>query len=212
MAVWQYEQSTRRYREAETGRFLGRDAMIGLRDQFVDKMKERAAGLASELKAGTRTAAEWEAAMRRGIVQTHVDLAVLGRGGRAMMTPSDWGRVGREIRDQFAYLGKFADATPDLSEAQIAARSGLYVESATASYERANAAAAGLPALDQYPSDGQTICGTNCRCSLEIIETEDGWDVTWHANDDPAVCEDCAALAAEWSPLVVAREEAAVAA
>ncbi len=210
--AWQWNTESRRYHDTATGRFLSPQQQLGLRDTFTDALKGRSASLAERLSAGTMTPGEWEHGMRTLVKQAHIDLAVLGRGGRSQMTPADWGRVGREIRDQYGYLGRFADATPELSEAQIAARSGLYVESATASYERANAAAAGLPPLDQYPSDGQTICGTNCRCSLEITETQDGWDVVWHANDDPAVCEDCAALAAEWSPLVVAREEAAVAA
>ncbi len=211
--AWQWNTESRRYHDTATGRFLSPQQQLGLRDTFTDALKGRSASLAERLSAGTMTPGEWEHGMRTLVKQAHIDLAVLGRGGRSQMTPTDWGRVGREIRDQYGYLGRFADATPELSEAQSAARSGMYVEAATQSYERANAAAQGVPELPAYPGDGEScLGGVMCRCAWDIQETEDGWECTWVANDDPATCELCIEHAAEWSPLVVAREEAAVAA
>lgn len=150
---------------------------------------------------------QWETEMRGLVKSVHIAQAVLGKGGRDRMTPRDWGRVGMALRKQYGFLGKFAAERFALSPEAIAARAGLYVENGTASFERAQAAAAGIPDLPQYPGDGQTECLTNCRCWLEIEESAEGYAVTWHANDDPATCDDCAALAQDWSPLIVGRED-----
>lgn len=165
---------------------------VALRDLFTDRLKERAAGL-----AGT---GDFFPAMQELIKSVHIDMAMLGKGGRSQMTPRDWGHVGQELRRQYQYLTKFALEVPDLSPAQVAARAGLYMEAAKSSYERANAAAAGIPDLPAYPGDGKTACGTNCRCSWEF----EGNEATWVLGaEDPATCDDCIANAARWAPLVV---------
>jgi len=170
---------------------------LALRDRFTDRAKERAAELADE-------PAFFYQEMSELVKSVHIGMAMLGKGGRAQMTPRDWGHVGQELRRQYQYLTKFALEAPDLSPAQVAARAGLYMEAATASYERANAAAAGAPDLPAYPGDGASCeGGTNCRCSWEIVETARGLECTWVANDDPATCDLCEQHAKDWNPLVV---------
>jgi hypothetical protein len=95
-------------------------------------------------------------------------------------------------------------------EAQIAARSKMYLNSAREAFERAKARAYGLPTLPAYPGDGQTVCRTNCRCTWRIEELFDdegnviGWNCYWDMVDDPGTCPDCTANAAKWSPLSIA--------
>jgi hypothetical protein len=200
---WEFSKETRRYRETSSGRFIGGKQMTALRDTFLDRTKAKAAGLATDLAEGTLSQNGWERAMRELVRAVHVDLAVLGRGGRAQMTPADWGRVGQTVRAQYGFLSAFSDQTSALSEAQVAARSALYVESGSASYERAHAAAFDIT-LPAYPGDGATTCGTNCRCSWEIVETDMGVECTWIANDDPATCNDCAVNGSLYNPLILA--------
>lgn len=49
---WIFEESAGRYRNTATGEFIGREQMLGLRDQFVDTMKGRARELADRLATG----------------------------------------------------------------------------------------------------------------------------------------------------------------
>lgn len=54
-----------------------------------------------------------------------------GRGGRAQMTPADWGKVGAECERQYRYLDKFTHALANGtagSEAKIRQRARLYAE------------------------------------------------------------------------------------
>jgi hypothetical protein len=195
--VWQYDERTRRYRGPD-GRFLSPQQMVKLRDTFTDSMKARAASLAQARTEGTLPQNAWEREMRGLIKHVYVDLAALGRGGRRQMAPADWGRVGALVRQQYAFLGRFADDTANLSEAQIRARGGLYVESATQAYERGRAAAFSVT-LPAYPGDDHLIC----RCWWDLQETEQGIEATWRAAADAATCPTCAERARMWNPLLV---------
>lgn len=55
------------------------------------------------------------------------------------MTPADWGSTGGIIADQYRYLGGFARevAAGTLTEAQVAARSRMYINSGREAFERA---------------------------------------------------------------------------
>lgn len=196
-----------RYRNTDTGRFLdiASDDGLKVRNQFADAQREQVREHARAYSAGEIDAATWEAQMRSTIRTTYVDEYVAGHGGRTTMTPTEWGKVGSLTREQYGYLGDFADKLPDLSEAQIRARGELYINSAERAFRQGNTRGMGLPDLDNYPGDGQTRCMTNCQCSLRIEEAEDGWDVYWELGDAEH-CEDCEELARKWNPLHVARE------
>jgi hypothetical protein len=91
-----------------------------------------------------------------------------------------------------------------MSEAQIGARAGLYVNSATQAYEKGRTAAYGLR-LEQHPGDGQTPCLASCKCSLEIEETDAEWRVWWRLSSSEH-CSGCKDQAAAWNPLVVSKD------
>jgi hypothetical protein len=123
------------------------------------------------------------------------------------MTPADWGAVGRLVRDQYAFAHRFAAdiAAGQLSEAQIGARSGLYIDSSTQAFERGRSASYGLPALPEYPADGSQACRSNCKCRWDIRETEDSWECRWLLNRAAEHCDSCVANADRWNPLVLAK-------
>jgi hypothetical protein len=199
--AWTYDSASKRYRGAD-GRYLSPKQMVGLRDAFTDKMKARAADLAQSRSEGTLSANAWEREMRSLVKACHIDMAALGRGGRRQMAPADWGRVGAAVKQQYQYLGRFADDTANLSEAQVRARAGLYVEAATAAYERGRAAAFEVT-LPQHPGDGSTACGANCRCHWDLQETEQGVEARWVVNAGAESCADCLGNGAQWNPLIV---------
>ena len=118
------------------------------------------------------------------------------------MTQADWGRLGAEVRKQYEHVGGSAGeiAAGNLSPAQVAARSQLYTQAATASYERGRAAAHRL-VLPAYPGDGSTQCRVNCKCHWRIVEDETAWNCYWTLGKAEH-CEDCVAREATWAPYV----------
>lgn len=98
-------------------------------------------------------------------------------------------------------------SSANLHEAQIAARSRMYVRSAREAYERANARTRGAPELPAYPGDGSTVCLTNCACHWELEPVEDeatGEIVEWEAYWTLGMtehCPDCLERAEMWNPL-----------
>jgi hypothetical protein len=133
---------------------------------------------------------------------------MLGRGGKNAMTPSDYGRVGNMLRDQYEYLRSFALDIQDgkLSEAQIGARTQLYHESAIQAFERGKAAAySGDLILPAYPADGRTRCRARCKCRWLIRETKTAWKAYWMRNSLAESCQDCVERERLYNPYVVSK-------
>jgi len=197
---WEYDAGSRRYRDKRTGRWLSHNRMIAMRDDYVAAYETRVAGLAERVMSGDMTLQQWERGMRAELKSLHIGQYELGRGGRKAMTQSDWGRLGAEMRKQYGYLNGFASevATGSLSPAQVAARSQLYVEASTASYERGRAAAHRL-VLPAYPGDGSTQCRVNCKCHWRITEDQTKWDCYWTLGQAEH-CEDCVTRSQTWAP------------
>jgi hypothetical protein len=110
--------------------------------------------------------------------------------------------VGGFLKDQYRYLYKFGQdiAKTGIAEGQALTRIGMYGDATEQAYWnawRANRKGGegleGLPVLRQSPRDGNTACGTNCRCNLR--ENEDG-SVDWEDTGDERECPDCPAMAA----------------
>lgn len=199
---WEYEAASRRYRDKRTGRWLSHTRMIEMRDDYVTAYQSRVTGLAERVMSGDMTLQQWERGMRRELKSLHIGQYELGRGGRKAMTQADWGRLGAEMRRQYEHLRGFAAdiAAGNLSPAQVAARSQLYLEASTASYERGRAAAHRL-VLPAYPGDGSTQCRVNCKCTWRITEDETAWNCYWTLGQAEH-CEDCVTRSQTWAPYI----------
>lgn len=201
--AWSYSTTANRYR-APDGKFIGAEQVRNLRDTFLDVRMQNVRGLAASLGSDAMSLPEWETAMRQEIKLTHGVEYVFGRGGLDQMTSDDLTHLGSLVTDQYKFLNAFANdiSTGTMSEAEIGARSELYIGTATGAYERGAAMASGDPSLRQYPGDGQTPCGGRCRCSLLIETNATGWLVYWIAAASRA-CRGCREMAGTWAPLVV---------
>lgn len=58
--------------------------------------------------SGSLTFEEWAVAMREAVKATHSAMSQLAFGGKEMMGPRQRGLLGSLIRDQYAFLGRFA--------------------------------------------------------------------------------------------------------
>lgn len=218
MALWEWNGNTRRYRVTQegaeatgqrAGTFVGASKQVGLRDSLIASHKDDADGLAAQLANGDITIGQWQRGMRQMVTNSHSQQYSMAVGGRNVMTQADWGRVGATVKGQYQYLDNFANQIADggMTEAQIAARSRMYVEASGTTFERAMTQSRDMPALPQYPGDGGTQCLTNCKCSWVIRETETAWQCTWTLH--PAEhCEDCIELSERYNPYTIPKMEA----
>ena len=197
---WEYVEGAKRYRDKVTGRWLSQSRMVAMRDDYVTAYQSRIATLADRVMSGDMTLQQWERGMRREMKALHTGQYELGRGGRKAMTKTDWSSLGGTMKAQYTHLSSFtADiAAGKLSPAQVSARSQLYVNAATVSYERGRAAGHKL-VLPGYPGDGKTVCRANCKCFWDIREREDAWDCYWTLGQAEH-CEDCLSRSATWAP------------
>jgi hypothetical protein len=200
---WQYDDSAKRYRDLNTGRFLSANSVISMRDGHQEARKEVANDLADSLTAGDITVQQYVLRMRDEIKATYIAEYMLGKGGRHNMTQADWGSLGNQLRNQYGYLQNFAQeiAAGQLSQAQIAARGRMYFSSAGQAFERARGAAYMIE-LPAYPKDGTSECLTNCLCNWRLVDRGDHVEATWRLS---AVehCSTCEQRGRDWAPLIV---------
>jgi hypothetical protein len=171
MSDWRWDAPVNRYRDAETGRFLSRDAALEFVNQSVRESINVTGSYAASVAGGKMSPGDWEQRMRDEIKGEYIRQYLLGHGGRETMSKSDWGKIGSMIKEQYTYLKGFANevAAGNLTDAQIAQRSAMYINSGREAFEKANA----------------------------LIAKKAGY-IQVHWNVDPSVenCEDCLAFEA----------------
>jgi hypothetical protein len=204
---WTWDDRSKRYRDAATGRFITHGRAITLRDFYIEAKKSDMDRLSRRLLGHDIDLQQWTLEMRRQVKDTYLNEYMLARGGRNNMTQRDYGRLGGLLKRQYEYIQNFArdiDAGK-ASGGQIRTRARMYVNGATQAFERAKAESQGLPRLPQYPGDGQTQCRSNCQCGLHYEEQEDHWRVFWRLGVAEH-CPDCVTLSEEWKPLTVPKQ------
>jgi hypothetical protein len=188
-----YDRKTARFRD-EKGRFVTTETVRSQIEKVVDLVGRRNRDLTKRLNAGEIDLPSWKKQMRLNIKTLHTLSASVGRGGRRQMTKSDWGKVGSEIKKQYAYLDKFETAIKkrQISPLQAEFRATLYARSARtvfAQTEKVSNREAGKTLsrrvlhssetcaecrdwasrgfVEDQPALGSLICKSNCRCSIE---------------------------------------------
>ena len=209
--LWAYDSRARRFRQQETGRFLSPSQQKDLRDRYIDARQQDARRYARQLAEVNVGLDGWLLAMRDLVREVYVTEALLGRGGRNAMTAGDYERLGPLISNQYDFLQSFAVEVGEgkLTQAQIGARSAMYVDSGSHAYEQARAAAHGGLTLPAYPGDGQQTCLSSCRCMWQITETEEAFEARWQTMPGADHCGSCQENARRWNPLVIAKAEVA---
>lgn len=209
--MWKWDSQNRRYYDLEIGQYMARDKVLGYVQAMIDTAVPVTDTLANLVIDARISPADWQFLMREEIKREYITQYLLGIGGRAQMTPTDWGSIGGMLKEQYGHLDGFLQDILDgkLSEAQIAARSKMYSRSAREAYERANGRAWGDPPLKYYPGDGSTICLTNCACnwditSMEVEEDRMRWTCYWRLGFVKTEhCVDCIDRALSWAPLIL---------
>ena len=204
---WEWNQSTHRYRNTATNRVITENTLIGLRDTLIESWRGRVIDLADDLVTGKLTVQEWTLSMRREVSNIFSSEYLLAKGGRNAMFQADLDAIQEMLTTQYTFLQNFAEdvRAGELSQAQIAARSELYLDSSTQAHERGKAGRHGVVGLPYYPGDGSQMCGARCRCRWDIDETDDEFRCTWLLNHAKKHCDTCLNNAANNKPLIIAK-------
>jgi hypothetical protein len=200
---WQYDEPSRRYRDAASGRFVSAAGERAIRDDYIGRKQAAITEAAGKVASGELGVAEWERTMQRTLREMHGTQLAFGRGGRQQVTATEWQRLGGVVSEQERYLADFAAAIArgELTPAQIAARAAMYGDAARSSYHRGKAATYDGLALPGYPGDGLTNCLSRCLCSWSIDESDEEWRATW-VLDGGEHCAGCVARSGQWAPYV----------
>lgn len=172
-------------------------------EQAMEKLtalyEKRITQLSQRLTSGEIELGDWQITMREELRRAHALQLIAGSGGdKAGVDPNDWLKLGNELRSQYLYLEDFgrAIASGDLDSGSIEARARMYARSSRVSFWKQAGGDLELPA---YPCDGSSECLSNCGCSWDIQEDEDGANAYWRLGKTDN-CPTCLQRASEWSP------------
>jgi hypothetical protein len=129
-----YDLQLKRFRTK--GRTVSRLKVRSEINKLTQHVGKESAKIAKELQSKSISVAEFEIRMRELLKSAHIVSASVGKGGRALMTQADWGRVGAKIKWQYGYLNKFARkiAQGSISEVATIARARSYSSSVFVSF------------------------------------------------------------------------------
>jgi hypothetical protein len=141
----QFDQSTHRYRNLKTGRFVRREEVLRLVDAEVLRLETRLKGHARLLINNKIDIGEFQARMAQSLKDSHIRLAMLGAGGEKSMNPQQYGHLGQGLKKQYKFLYQFGKDLEggNLSEKRILARSAQYAQSANTAFHQAEFTARG---------------------------------------------------------------------
>lgn len=201
---WVFDIVAGRYRNLHTGAFISGRDMVQLRNDFVASRGSAVERLAQLLISQGLSLGEWQAAMEAEIkVAIGVEYA-FGAGGILVMDDNDWTAVEQLAELHTRYLERFTQAIKDgqVSEAQLRARSLMYIDAGVQAFERGQASANDVE-LPEYP--GENCDGlVNCRCYWQLDEQDDGTvEAKWVAVGDGSTCQPCEDNAHQYNPLVL---------
>jgi hypothetical protein len=204
MPDYHYVTSLNRYRDVATGQFVAREAVLDYVDRITRSGSNASGVLADLVSDGTLSPADFGQRLKDELKSADIQAYILGRGGRDLMQPRDWGALGNMLKPEYARINQFvADIEAgDLTPGQIRARAALYFQRAREGYERGHARAHDLPTLPAYPGDGTSECMNGCLCRWNHVKLdgEGNVDSFWEAQPiEP--CPTCLERSIAWAPL-----------
>lgn len=206
MPDWAYDKATKTYIDAN-GRRMSQATLTSVRDAYLSSMADLIESYVNNLASGTWTISTFETEMRNRLKNAYVAEYTLGKGGFEQMTPSDYGRVGAQLKKQYKYLRTYLEdvAAGRESVGNARQRANNFLGSARQAFGRGRAGAWDIT-LPYYPGDGGTECGGNCKCVWDIEGDDEEVRAYWVMSSSEH-CDGCKARNSESSPHVIAREK-----
>lgn len=170
-----WSDASQRYRNQATGKFVAREVVRRGLDVALDRSRNEVARLSRALVSGNMSIETWQLQTAKEIKSMHLASASLAKGGWAQMTPSDFGKVGRTLRDEYGYLAKFGaqikDGTQRL-DGSLISRANLYAQGPRSTYHAIEA----REMLGQGKAECRNVLGgSEKNCEGCLAETAKGW-------------------------------------
>jgi hypothetical protein len=171
-----WDDRLRQYVDPSTkpARMVSRRAVREELDKTLDATKERARGIARQLREGRITAAEFRREMAVVVKDVNCIGAAAAKGGWAQMSQSDWGRVGPRVKEQLQFLNAFTQDVVDGKvrlDGRFESRAAQYANTGRASYEKT--------ARREFVSRGydqaRRILGAADHCPGCVLQDSLGW-------------------------------------
>lgn len=152
------------------------------------RLKRDLAAETAKLVAGDIKLADWQIRSAQTIKDHYIDAYLIGQGGHKNMTPSDWGKLGYELRSQYGYLNDFAVeiSSGELTVAQIEARIQLYSGGARKMFFKAKT---GQEAEAGYTLERRVLEEGAVHCPSCIGYAGEGWQPIGSLPEPGDACE-----------------------
>ena len=166
-------------------------------DRSLLKTAQRTQRLGDDLRAGRISLDVWRVEMKSAIKDAHLRSAALAKGGWDRMTPSDFGRVGQLVRDEYRALEQWTEEikTGLPLDGRLRTRGQLYAQAGRATFHQVQAVEMARRGMELErsvlsPADhcgqcvsedrrgwrpigqmipiGERTCGRSCRCTVEF--------------------------------------------
>lgn len=202
---FEFDPRSQRYRYtsgAGKGQFVSRDAVENLVNKAIEQDKQEIRELCQNYSEGKITYQEWKLGIASTTKRSTIQLYTLGKGGKEQLTPKDRGKMGGMLNYQMGKLDNFAYEVKkgQISEAQLAARSELYIQKTREAFEEGrreshkdngykwekrvinskehcpdciNYASMGWQPIGTLPRPcTQCQCRANCRCKIVYSKSD----------------------------------------
>lgn len=175
------EQS--RYRDTRTGRYVPEARVRNEIDHYIDSVgRQQARQLATDLRAGNVSLAEWQQGMKEMIRNVHYANVAAASGGVRNMTNVERGRVGGYVANQLRYLRRFANQIASGEQplnGVVDRRCDMYAQAGRGSYYDERRAAT----AQRYP--GKRLIVKSNRAPGDSCDDCISLDGRWFSIDDP---------------------------
>ena len=182
--VW--DPTANQYRDAR-GRFVSRvQVRVGI-DRALQAAQREVVALGRQLQRREITLQAWELAMRRATKDLHLYSAAAARGGWGQLSPTDFGRVGRVMRDQYRYLANFSKQLEAglPKDGRFTRRVELYAQAGRTIYEQTHQQTMREAGMNEVRS----VLNPAVHCRSCIEEADKGWGPIGHVR--PIGTRDC---------------------
>src|SRR5688572_15782723 len=127
-SLYNFDNRSQRWRDSATGRYIPESAVHTEMFRHSDATHTRLESLTRSLYAGDINLSQWQISAAMELKNAHLAQAMYAVGGRANMGSAEFGRVGQTLREQYAFLDKFAQeiANGTVSESMALSRIAHY--------------------------------------------------------------------------------------
>lgn len=140
MHEFDFDKRVQRYRYRtgdRRGEFVSRARVEELTESYIEQQKDRMVDLTEQLLANQIDAATFETEFMQTLKHSRINSYSLGRGGIKRLSQSDYGRIGRQLKDEYALVRGFVNRIQNgqMSEAQIRNNARQYQNNLWSTYQ-----------------------------------------------------------------------------